>query len=269
MKNYRSFAIIFLVIIGIFGCSNEKDGGDGKGGQIAGKPTPLDWDSIPSHYSKSIETQNLSIGNVDQIRLLLFDFKDDFEVIYGDSLSATQGKLEVYWVANEKLNYGSNYISLNGKSLDFNKVGDYVCDHQIENGQLIRLQGSCIVKVRLLLPTGKALDILNAGISQSASYAEVSTEQFLASFNGADGDTLKLQTIKEFLNSHAGKAKRPYLDINHFSYVLVRFTQSANKMQALRLLHKFLGDRTHLAYTIDNCFATPEERKEARKIVGI
>lgn len=265
-------ACLLLLGLGILlaSCGGSKtgsDGGDGGGNEKPHAEAYVNWEAVPSKYNPTIKETALEVSGIEKINVDAFGFERDVEVVYSKDLSQTKGLLRLFLVCGAPCSGFDIDPKFTGKSLSLVNYGNYKCEIRIQNGEITALQGSCYVRVQIVLPVGAEIEVYNLGHLISQRFMPMDNETLLARLDHESWDKEKLAVIEEYLASYSG-AKKPSLTSAQLGLVMREFPFKDGKLKALRSLHEAVSDRQNLGAMIENEFSS-FDREEARKIVGI
>lgn len=257
---------LYTILVLLVGCGSSSTTTENNANDL--NKNSLEWTSVPEKYNPIIEIEEFSTHGVETIEFSLFGAHRDSRVIYSNNLSIGQGTLRLY-----KVSYGKTYVSSlqlrdKGSILNFQHLGQYRCTIKIENSQITNLDGSCYVRIEVVLPLNAEIEVYNSGKLISKRFKAMSNELFIDALNDASFADDKFAVIDDFLSSYIAVNKTPSFSADQLEDVLSEFMRSKNQFEALRKLHSFVFDRENLGKTIDNAFSY-YDRDEARKIVGI
>ncbi|WP_413580389.1 DUF4476 domain-containing protein [Bdellovibrio sp. HCB288] len=235
-------------------------------------PTPktrVRWSSIPSEYNPSSEDYLFTWStSVDTLKINLFGFNDDVEVIYSNDIPEGRGVLRIFKVFKGSASWGTINPQVNKNVGKLVSYGSYSCSINISNGQINSLEGGCYIRLQVFLPAGSELEVYNVGELITKRFKGMPVEDFLESVNKASFDSDKAAVISAFLDSYRQVGKTPALTSHQLGTVIREFMASREKFSALRNLHHAVNDRENLGRMIDDVF-NYFDREEARRIVGI
>ncbi len=259
-------AVLMLVACG--GGSSSSNSGEPGGNEHKDNPRRLNWEGIPSEFNPKTSDIQFNFDDIEKIKMDVFGFKDDVEIIYSDSIPKNTGVLRTFTVFKKSASFGGTTLRRNAKDLDLKFYGQYACSIRIESGQITALEGGCYVRLQVFLPKGSEVEVYNVENLISKRFIVMDTETFLKNFDKASWDEDRYAAIDEYLNSYVGMAKKPALLTAQLEILVGDFLHVEDKYKVLGRLHSLVTDREHLASMIEREFSY-FEREEARRIVGL
>ncbi len=229
----------------------------------------VDWEKIPSQYSKNIDEKVLNLQSIDRVYVDAFGFQDDVEVVYSNEVAQGSAKLRIFSVISGFASFGRIDQTIKGTNLLVKNYGQYECSIQIKNGQITNLDGGCYIRLEIVMPAGAQIEVYNVERLISKRFFAMDTETFLKKIDAASWKEQKFEVIEEFVSSYSGLNKKPELTAAQLGVVIEDFSFSDPQLEALRRLHSYVTDRENLSAMIDDVFAFSRDRESARRIVGL
>ncbi|UYL10037.1 DUF4476 domain-containing protein [Bdellovibrio sp. SKB1291214] len=265
MRNllHFSFGIIFVLVT--IGCSaNNQDTQDA----VTGVKNRVKWSNIPAEFHPQMTDITLNTSSVDTLKLNIFGFAADVEVVYSENVPAGQGFLRAYRVSKTSGALAPIVSSVKAKTISLSGSGDYSCRIQITNGKITELDGTCYVRLQVMLPTNSELSVYNLNQLVSTKSKLITTDEFLIKLQKTTWVGDKRVALNDFLESYSKAGKNPAFTSAQVGIAIREFDLTADKLKVLRRLHGFVSDRENLNSMINQEF--PEHaRGEARVIAGI
>ena len=264
-------SILFLkataLIIAIFvtACGNSsKNTTDGEQNQQKNR---IEWEKIGSEFNPSTFEENFQTNNTNRIYIDMFSFKDDFEIVYTNTLATGQGYLKIYTVYKDGGSSGNFNTTVSEENLLLNRYGTYQCSIKTSNGSITQLKGLCFVRLQIYLPTGSEIEVYNIKQLISRRFIPIDYKTFIKNFKNVSFSDQKNAAIDEYLSSYAGLSKTPQLTPEQLGTVIDGFNWSKEKFEALRKLQAYVIDRQNLVRMIESEFSH-FDIPEAKRICG-
>jgi hypothetical protein len=264
------FKCSLLLTIGlIFISCGSGSGSNSENSAKKKKKTYVQLDSVSPEFNLDKEENEFDLDDIERIEVDLFGFSRDFEVQYSKDLAWYEGKIVTYTVSKDA-SYPLNGVLTDSEApvLKINKFGRFECSIQVKNNKITSLEGSCYLKIVLILPTDAKIEVYNVGVLKSKRFFAMTISDFLTKIGNATWDDDKFLVIKEFKKSYKAIRSKPKLESSHLGQVLSKFSFAKAKFKALKQLHKYVVDRENLRQMIEDKFSY-FERDEALKIVGL
>ena len=124
----------------------------------------VNWETVPEMFNPQIEANTFTTQNIDQISLNIFGFNRDVRVIRSPEVPAGQMRLLKYKVWNNSARWGALQDSRAQRSLNLGMIGASNCQTlRVANSRIVELDGSCIVRMDVLLPRTSQIRVFNLG----------------------------------------------------------------------------------------------------------
>lgn len=259
-----SFSCFFILSLVLGGCGKDSK----KSTDAPANPGRLQWESIPSEFNPRVQDEKFSTADIQRIKMDIFDFKRDVEVVYSPDIPKDSGVLRLFSVFKDSASFGGLDVKAEEKNLHLKRYGTYQCAIKVVNGQITELKGGCYVRLQVFLPPGAEIEVYNVGTLISKRFIPVDVKTFLENIDQARQTEEKFTVIEEFLNSYNGTSKQPTLLAAELGQVIHKFNFAQEKFRALRRLHALVTDRDNLKTMIESEFSY-FDREEARRIVGL
>ena len=229
----------------------------------------VDWPSIPRQYDPAIEDIDFRTEGLEKIKVDIFGFKNDVEVVYSSEVPAGSGFLRSYKVIKDSEWKVSLKSRPNGSNLVLEPEGFYQCSIRITNGAIVALKGGCFVRLQVFLPNGSDIEVYNIGELLTKRFHSINTKEFLKQLDDATLEADKLTAIENYVAYYNnGSIKKLSLTSQQLGVVIGEFNGKVERFKALVSLHSIVNDRENLEKMIDDQFRF-SEKEEARRIVGL
>lgn len=260
--------LVGLVLVAwvLSGCGDASDSQSSTNTQT--NPRRVHWESVPSEFNPEVKDTTFETNGINTIKLNIFGFKDDVEVVYTSDLAENTGMMRLFSVYKDSASWGGLTVKASGSTLDISKYGTYQCSIKVSNGQVTAVKGGCYVRLQVFLRPGTEIEVYNVGSLISRRFIPVDPESFIKNVDDASFDKDKFAAIDDFIGSYRDLGKTPTLLTRHLSVVIDEMSGRDNTLEALRRLHSYVTDRENLPAMIEseiNYF----DREEARRIVGL
>ena len=254
------------------GSSGKNDAGKNDNNTDARKvSTPgqrVQWDSIPREYNPSVEDHSFSLTASDRLKVNMFGFKDDVEIVYSSSLSQDAGYLRLYKVWKESVTWGEIKQKKDGQIAKVENNGNYQCSISIENGNIKALKGGCYIRLQIFMPQNSKVEVYNSGELLSERMIPITADELIDSLDEVSLKEQKLTLIAEFIASYKNSTEKPRLSADQLGKVIKEFSFSDEKFEALKQLHSYVVERDRLKPMIEAEFSY-FDREKALQIVGL
>jgi hypothetical protein len=264
MRNllHLSFGIILSTLI--IGCGSSPD----DTGTVTGFKNRVKWASIPSEFNPQVSDLTFNTSGIETVRMNIFGFAADVEVVYSQNVPAGQAYLRTYKVSKNAATWAPINSTVNGKSLSLTALGNYACKINVENGQIKELDGGCYIRMQVLLPADSDLAVYNLNQLISTKSRLATTDELIINLRNATWVGDKRVILNDFLESYNKAGKQPVFTSTQLGSVVHNFDLTTDKLKVLRRLNGFVSDRQNLGSMIDQEF--PEHaRGDARVAAGI
>ena len=265
MTKLNASLCILATAFALMGC---KDSNKTKGMDAAAKPARLNWAAIPQEFNPRTEDTGFRTDGFERIKLDIFGFDKDVEVVYAANIPANSAVLRMFTVYKKSASWGGLDVTSSGKDLKVQKYGYYECSIRTVNGQITELEGGCYVRLQLFLPSGSEIEVYNVGSLISRRFIPVDTKTFLENFDRASFAKDKYAAIDDFLSSYAGLGRSPSLTAQQLGEVIGDFMFADDKFKVLSRMHMYVSDRANIFKMIEDKFSY-FDREKARQICGL
>lgn len=259
-----NFLLSFL-LLGLAACGGS---GNSDKGPAPSEDKGVRWQAVSSEFNPTIEEMELETSEVERIELSLFGSADDVVVKYSKRLPEDGGLLRIYKVWKDSVSWGQLQARQDEETLSLANSGTYQCSIQVKNGRITALEGGCHVRIEVVLPGGREIEVYGEGRLLSKRFFPLSSPAFLEAFDDATWADDKFAVIADYLKSYKETGKRPKLLAAELGEVIGDFSWAEEKFKALRKLHRHVTDRENLGAMIDEEFGF-FDREKARDIAGI
>ena len=256
-------SLFVIMFISLSACSKSSENNS----NVTSNPNRVNWESIPSEYNRRIEDINFSTVGIERIKVNVFGFDKDAEVVYSSDLAANTGVLKLY-IVSESGSSGDTRPRMDGKNLELSSSGRYECKIRTHNGNVVEVKGACYVRLQLILPVGSEVEVYNVEKLISRRFIPIDSDTFLKNYDRAVWEEQKFAAIEDYIESYSGISRSPSLSSQQLGYVVRGVMMSQSKFKVLARLHAYVFDRANLAKMIDDQFSY-FDRPEARRIVGL
>lgn len=271
MKNIRTLILISLAIL-TAACGNSSNNVSGEEKRdIQGQDSNrirVNWENIPAEFNPRISDYKFNLGLFKRIKVNVFSFADDIEVVYTRQTPRDLGMLRLYTVFKNKASFGNINFRNGNDVFEISSYGLYQCSKKITNGNLVELDGGCYLRVQIVLPEGAQVEVYNIRKLLTKRFYPVDTVTFMRNFSEVSSRNEKFAVIDDYINSYAEMNSTPSLYTRQLQLVIEDFMGSDDKLNAFSKLQQFVVDREKLPGMIDNVFSFSDAEK-ARRIIGI
>lgn len=264
----RAILKVMLVVLftgAAIGCSDSDKSSGG-----AGAAAWVNWENIPAQFNPNMDERFFDLQGEQRIRLDLFGFNNDVRVIYSSDQPKGVAVLKVYKVYKNQASWGNITTDKanNDKDIVVKNYGSYKCSIKVENGNIQHLDGGCIVRVELMMPTDVPVEVYNLNQRLTPMYFAVSNEDLLENLKTVFTADKKLAMIDDFLNSYTATKQTPFMLAVYLQDIIEDFSFGDDKLEVLRKLQATIVDRENLPALIKKNISYFDQ-EEAFQIVGL
>ena len=262
MDQLIAFAFLATMLVSC-GQSSNSSGGSKNQNPVVTEDF-VDLNAIPAEYDLRGDDITLDLQDVSQLRIDLAGFKDDFRISY--STLREQARLVTHHVSKNSTRVDGLNVRHNARSISVTPMArSYACSISVTNRIITDLEGTCYVRVELIMPMNARIEVYNAGSLLTERFVPISIMELMEQLSRSSGDEARMQHVVAFKTSHEQTRSRLALSSEELDRILATFV--FDRFSPLEALQRYVFDRENLPGIIERRFSY-FDRERALRIVG-